>query len=101
MSLLQIDEKEAKKLYKETVRELLEEEGLIGSIWKMDRMLLECVGYGERWVVDHICNHPYVIKHQIAVKFGGEWTFKAKRIVEFIDMYYPELGVNHKRGVAK
>ncbi|EUJ51558.1 DUF771 domain-containing protein [Paenilisteria rocourtiae] len=96
MSLIEINKNEVRKILKEILKEILEEEGLIGLIWKMERMQLECGGQSKDWIVDHICHHPYVVRHELASKDGKSWIFKAKRMDEFIDMYFPELHINHK-----
>ncbi|KGL38502.1 hypothetical protein EP56_15155 [Listeriaceae bacterium FSL A5-0209] len=101
MSLIEINKDEARKVLKELVQEILEAEGLIGSIWRMDRMRHECGGQSKDWIIDHICHHPYVVRHELAVKDGKNWIFKAKRMDEFIDMYFPELRINHKKERAK
>lgn len=98
MALIEINENEARNILKKLAIEILEEEGIVGTLWKMDRMRQECGGQSVDWVVGHICHHPYVKRHELAVKDGKSWIFKAKQIVEFLDMYFPELGVNHKRG---
>ncbi|MBC1524467.1 DUF771 domain-containing protein [Listeria sp. SHR_NRA_18] len=98
MSLIKFDEETVKQLIKEKTQEVLEEMGVVGLIWRMDRMRVVCGGYSERWVVDHICHHPYVVQHQLAISTSSGWMFKAKQMEEFIDLYFPELGVNHKRG---
>ncbi|EAC8477254.1 DUF771 domain-containing protein [Listeria monocytogenes] len=97
MSLFQIDEELARQTYKEVVRELLEEEGEIGSIWRMERMRQEVGGFSRQWVVEHVCHHPYVERNQLAINIGTEWIFKASGIKQFLDMYFPDLAKKWKK----
>ncbi|MBC2285864.1 hypothetical protein HCB69_15925 [Listeria booriae] len=96
MSLINVNEDAARELYKEAIKEYLEEQGHIGSLWKMERMILECGGFGSKWIVGHICKHPYVIRNKLAIKSGKEWIFKAQGIIEFLDLYFPDLGKNNE-----
>ncbi|EAD8664760.1 DUF771 domain-containing protein [Listeria monocytogenes] len=90
MPLINIDKDAALEIYREVVKEHLEEEGLIGSIWKMERMQRE-VSHGTKWIKEHIIAHPYVQRNELCFYDGKEWCFHAKRIIEFIDVYFPEL----------
>lgn len=96
MSLLQINEEEVRKQQKEIIRELLEEDGQIGSLWKMERMRIECGGKSAQWVREHVCYHPHVVRNQLAFNSGTDWVFKAKEIIKFLDMYFPDLATNWK-----
>jgi phage pi2 protein 07 len=96
MSLLQINEEEVRRQQKEIIRELLEEDGQIGSLWKMDRMRIECGGKSAQWVREHVCYHPHVVRNQLAFNSGTDWVFKAKEIIKFLDMYFPDLAINWK-----
>ncbi|EUJ59186.1 DUF771 domain-containing protein [Listeria fleischmannii] len=89
MSFLFVNETKASQELKKIVRELLEEEGQIGSIWKMDRMRIECGGMSKQWIVAHICNHPYVIKNELAINTGTTWLFKAEKTKRFLEDFFP------------
>lgn len=101
MSLISINKEQAREEYKQVVRELLEEDGVIGSLWKMDRMRKECGGFSKQWVVEHICHHPYVERNALAINTGTEWVFKANAIKEFLDIYFNDLKTNWRKEKAK
>ncbi|WP_239255482.1 DUF771 domain-containing protein [Listeria ilorinensis] len=101
MTFIKVDNEAARNELKAIIREIMEEEGIAGSLWKMERMQQECGGRSKQWIVEHVCNHPYVIRNELAFISGKEWTFKAKKMQQFLNDYFPELKTNWKKAARE
>lgn len=74
--------KPVREFVKGLIIEILTEDGHVGTLWKMERMIKEA-DHSDEWIRKHCI--PHLVAMDAAFKYRDQWHFKAKEAREFLE----------------